>query len=192
MHRDWRYYLNFDTVMVVVVIIAVIYCLFTFKKKKYDFIGLDKSINLDDILTYTSKKKSKKGKGKSKYGKSEERCREIFERIFRSRFKSVRPQWLKNPVTGKNLELDGFCPQIQTPMGMGLAFEYDGKQHSVYSKHFHRGGKNEFIYQTKKDSWKDLRCKQEGVLLIRIPHTIIFEDLERHIRMKLRKAQVRI
>ena len=35
--------------------------------------------------------------------KSEERCREIFEGIFKKPFPSVRPDWLKNPQTKQNL-----------------------------------------------------------------------------------------
>ena len=116
-----------------------------------------------------SKPKKKK---KPKFNKSEERCREIFEDIFDAKFKSIRPNWLKNPVTGQNLELDGFSPSIKTSMGQGIAFEYDGIQHAEYNKHFHRNGPAEFIYQTKKDSWKDLKCKENGVFLIRIPHFV--------------------
>ena len=122
-----------------------------------------------------------------KLNKSEERCREIFEDIFGVTFKSIRPDWLRNPVTGKNLELDGYNPNINTPIGKGLAFEYDGIQHSKYSKHFHRSGSQEFIYQTKKDTWKDMMCKKMGVKLIRIPYFIVFQDLENYIRSRLSK-----
>jgi hypothetical protein len=97
---------------------------------------------------------------------------------------------LKNPTTGKNLELDGFAPNIRTPMGVGLAFEYDGRQHSEYTPHFHSGGPDEFVYQAKKDFWKDRQAKERGVMLIRIPHEVAFTDLERYIRMKLAKARV--
>lgn len=76
-------------------------------------------------------------------------------------------------------------------MGVGLAFEYDGAQHAKYSpNHFHRNGVNEFVYQVKKDEWKDMRCKQKGVLLIRIPHFVAYEDLERYIKSELNRKNV--
>lgn len=194
----WNYIFNIDTIAVILLVIAVVYCFLTTKKKRrkvYDFHGLGESgwnvaegSNFWDYGLSARRKPKRKHRRPRKKNKHEERCREIFQDIYERKFKSVRPDWLENPVTGKNLELDGFCPSIRTPMGQGLAFEYDGAQHSKYNKHFHRGGPDEFLYQTKKDSWKDLRCKQEGVYLVRIPHFVAFEDLERYITNKLEKS----
>jgi len=128
----------------------------------------------------------KKPKQPRKKNQHEERCREIFQDIFGVKFKSCRPDWLENPVTNRCLELDGFNENIRTRIGKGLAFEYDGAQHSRYTPHF-QSHPDEFIYQTKKDSWKDLRCKQEGILLIRIPSFVDFQDLERYIKQKIRR-----
>ena len=74
--------------------------------------------------------------------------------------------------------------------GTGLAFEYDGIQHSKYNKHFHRKGPIEFVYQTKKDAYKDMVCKNKGVMLIRIPHFVVFDDLEKYIKQKLAKKRL--
>jgi len=76
-------------------------------------------------------------------------------------------------------------------MGRGLAFEYDGVQHSKYNRHFHGTDKRQFIYQVKRDDWKNLRCKEEGVLLIRIPHFVAYQDLERYIGGKLRRHNLK-
>src|SRR5208337_1692102 len=51
---------------------------------------------------------------RSAFGKHENRCRQIFEKIFRKRFPKLRPEWLINPATGRRLELDGFCTSIKT------------------------------------------------------------------------------
>lgn len=172
---------HIETLFVLGVMILIVYYAFFSKKKlSYEAIG--------PLLTPQLFKEPKLPKklAKKKY-KHEERCREIFETIFGRKFGSVRPDWLKNPVTDRNLELDGYCPSIKTPLGVGLAFEYDGGQHSKYTPQMQKGGPMEFVYQTKKDSWKDLRCKQEGVLLIRIPHFVAFPDLERYIKNKLRQ-----
>lgn len=178
----WTNLLTLDTIFIIVVICLLIYFLITVKKRKHEFIGLDTDLSIEEILRRTAKST----KRKKRYNKSEERCREIFSRLLHGKFKSVRPSWLKNPATGKNLELDGYCPTIRTHLGMGVAFEYDGGQHARYTPHFHRSPK-EFIYQTKKDAYKDMKCKERGVLLIRIPHTVIYDDLERYITMKLSK-----
>jgi len=184
---SWGWLLSFDVIAVIVITCAVIYCFCTSNRKKYTFVGLDTKTDLDTILSRQIKRKKGRRNG---YNRAEERCREIFQSIFGERFKKVRPDWLRNPVTGKNLELDGYCPNVRTPLGRGLAFEYDGKQHAQYTPHFHKAGPNEFVYQTKKDSWKDLQCRKQGVVLIRIPHYILFEDLERYIKMRLRRNDV--
>lgn len=50
-------------------------------------------------------------------------CREIFEEIFKKPFPSGRYLWLKNDKTNRNLELDGYCAELN------IAFEYQGIQH---------------------------------------------------------------
>ena len=191
--------LHIETLFFIGFVIAMIYFIFFVKDKRdiehaankaTDILfgdGLSKLGSEELEKYYKSLGLKSAPKKKQKFNKSEERCREIFEETFGCEFKSVRPDWLKNPVTKQNLELDGFAPHIKTPIGTGLAFEYDGIQHSQYNKHFHPNGPDEFIYQTKKDSWKDLKCKENGILLIRIPHYVAYQDLERFIGQKLRR-----
>lgn len=176
-----KYLLNIDVLIVVCVVIVTIYFICTAKKKKYKF----------DLRGVDLRRKAKKPR-KKRVNKHEEECRRIFERIFSKRFKSTRPNWLKNPATKKNLELDGYNPTVVTPMGEGLAFEYDGAQHSRYVPHFHQNGPVEFEYQVAKDSWKDQKCKERGVMLIRIPHFVVMSDLERYIRRALAMKKVMI
>ena len=56
---------------------------------------------------------------------------------------------------------------------------------------FHKGGTEEFAYQVVKDSWKDRRCREMGIVLIRIPHFVAFQDLERYIRLALNKEKIK-
>ena len=56
--------------------------------------------------------------------RSEKLCREILEEY------TGLSDWLKNSVSGNNLELDGFCEDLR------LAFEYQGKQHDEYIPFF--------------------------------------------------------
>ena len=125
------------------------------------------------------------------FGVYEEKCRKIFQELFKKEFKSVRPDWLKNPCTYQNLELDGYNPDIVTPKGKGLAFEYDGVQHSRFTPLFH-SCVDDFEYQVMKDSLKDEMCRDEGVLLIRIPHYITYWHLKPFIIGKLVMKGVKI
>jgi len=196
--KEWfkYYFLNIDAIIAMCIFAAVAYFLMTQKRKKCKFMGLGN----DRIIKSKSKKKKtgKKGKNptnltkKPKLNKHEEECRRIFQELYGKKFKSVRPDWLRNPVTGKNLELDGYCPDIETLKGIGLAFEYDGEQHSKFNSHFHKNGHDEFIYQVKKDTWKDLKCKEKGVTLVRIPHFVAFTDLRRYIIHELERQKVTI
>lgn len=120
-------------------------------------------------------------------GKFEGRCRQIFERLFGKRFDKIRPAFLTNPKTGRRLELDGYNSTIRTKIGMGLAFEYDGRQHSELSTRFHRSAKD-FVYQVQKDFFKDRVCRQRGIYLIRIPHTVKYKNLEKFITARVKEA----
>lgn len=192
--RWYHYFCNIDVIVGIIIILIILYFVFTERKNKTSkkpFEGFGKEWKASEqfkqeyrpVFERPKKKKKKKNK-------HEERCRQIFEGIFGVHFISVRPKWLKNPATSKNLELDGFNEHIETPLGRGLAFEYDGEQHSSYNKHFHRNGVNDFVYQVKRDKFKDLKCKERGVMLVRIPHFVHFNDLERYIVEKLKKMGV--
>ena len=181
----WKWnWINLDTIAILIIAIAVVYCLVIRRRKKFPFRGLGESgFDFQEANWHTPLRRKKK----KKLFKNEEKCREIFQRIFQRPFPKIRPDWLKSPATKKNLEIDGFCPDIETPIGRGLGFEYNGKQHSKYTPHFHRNGPQDFHYQLAKDDWKNAKCKKMGIVLINIPHDISPHDLERHIKYKLRK-----
>ncbi len=194
----WYHYLcNVDVIVAIIFIGIILYFILSERKKKqkYEFKGLsdDKwnakhsaAASLGEEYRPIFVKKDKKPQ--KRVNKHEERCREIFEGIFKKEFKSVRPKWLKNPATGRNLELDGYNADVQTPLGEGLAFEYDGVQHAKFG-HFH-GSPEDFEYQVKKDTYKDMLCKEHNIMLIRIPHFVHYNDLERYIVDKLKRMKV--
>lgn len=128
--------------------------------------------------------KSRRRCRRVRWNKHEERCREIFQDIFHRPFPSVRPDFLINTITGEPLELDGYCEDIPTPIGRGLAFEYDGSQHSKFTPFFHKNP-YQFAYQVKKDAIKSQICEKRRILLIRIPSFVAYHDLDRYIRQKL-------
>jgi len=94
-------------------------------------------------------------------GYNENEVRKIFEAKFNKSFPNVRPNFLKNPQTGRNLELDGYCEELK------LAFEYDGRQHY---EPWNKNKPEELIEVQKRDKLKDKLCKENDITLIRIPY----------------------
>jgi hypothetical protein len=162
----------------------------TIESRAKDLLNILESAHTDPVGTVRKFSRSKSvvrtTKPKKKIYKHEERCREIFESIFDLEFPSCRPDFLKNPISGRNLELDGFCPSIKTHLGKGLAYEFDGAQHNRYTPRFHDSAKD-FVGQVKRDLWKEKVCKDKGILLIRIPHYIRYDELDMFIVKELGK-----
>lgn len=135
---------------------------------KYKYIGLNK--DKEDKLALRA-------------NSGEEKCRYILEDLFNLSFKRSRPNFLKNPETGRNLELDCYNPHIITAMGSnGLAFEIDGAQHYGYVPQWH-GSEDGFEKQKMRDKLKEVLCIKHGVLLIRIPFSV--QDKRKYILDKL-------
>ncbi len=103
--------------------------------------------------------------------KSEEICRKYFEFIFNYKFKKIRPKWLKNYKTGYNLELDGYCEELN------VAFEHNGIQHYKVINKF-KMTKNDLKLIKSRDRLKIKLCKKQGVKLIIIPHLFLITKLK--------------
>lgn len=180
---DWYYWKKFLSVEVIVLLGLLIACIWVYCKsvKRVKLFEPPKRATEDVVdfslaLPVVAAKPKKK-----KYWKNQEICRKIFEDIFQQKFPSIRPDFLKNPVTGYNLELDGYCEKLK------LAFEYDGGQHSKYTPVFHKSVKD-FSYQVVKDDFKTKKCKEQGITLIRIPHHIHRTKLRDYILRVLRES----
>jgi hypothetical protein len=96
--------------------------------------------------------------------KSEQLCREIFEKLLLEQFPKVRPKWLKG------LELDGYCEKLN------IGFEYNGILHYEYNEFFHRGDPANFEKQRQRDKKKYQLCKERGLHLITIPYTFSYQN----------------
>lgn len=176
----WSCLCTVEGLIFAILLIFAVYKYFTTPRKFYPFHGL-KSEEFDKTLK----------KPQNKSSKPEKRCKQIFESIFNYKFHKVRPKWLINPKTMRELEIDGFCEYIKTPLGTGLGFEYNGKQHSKYTPYFHKS-EQDFIDQVQRDRIKERLCSQRGILLISIPYVVPFEELEQYIRNKLKQKGVLI
>ena len=107
-------------------------------------------------------------------------CRKYLEKRFKRSFQKARPNFLRNPVTGGdfNLELDCFNPELR------LALEYNGAQHYKYIPYFHKN-KEAFLNQKYRDEMKRTKCKENGIHLIEVPYTVKPYDLEEYVDKEL-------
>jgi hypothetical protein len=100
----------------------------------------------------------------------EQATREAFERITGKRFPKVRPRFLRNASTGRNLELDGYCEELK------MAFEYDGDLHSTFPNSFHRTHA-QFVAQQQRDILKEKLCRQANIRLFRVASDVALKDI---------------
>lgn len=101
------------------------------------------------------------------------------EKIFNKPFTKIRPDFLKNPITKENLELDCYNADLK------IGVEYNGRQHYDFIPFFHKT-KETFRNQQYRDELKRRMCKNNGIFLIEIPYTVKVEDIESFIREKIR------
>lgn len=85
----------------------------------------------------------------------------ILKALFpRHTFVTVRPHWLKSPLTNRNLELDFYCEALK------LAIEFNGQQHYQVVHKWHPRGEASLKEQQWRDQYKQRRCREVGVDLI--------------------------
>lgn len=96
-------------------------------------------------------------------------CRKYMEYLLDLPFLKAMPDWLINEE-GNKIQLDGYNEQLK------IAFEADGKQHTHFIEYFHKTIEN-FEKRQKMDLIKDKLCKERGIILIRIPYTVKYEQI---------------
>lgn len=122
---------------------------------------------------------------KCKIYKNENTCKYIFEQLFDCKFDKCRPDWLINPKTNRKLELDGYNEDLR------IAFEYDGEFH--YKKSKSKGYTSKKVLdQQYRDKVKDKLCKENYIILIRIPYTIKKEEYQYHIIKKCKENKIKV
>jgi Zn ribbon nucleic-acid-binding protein len=109
--------------------------------------------------------------------KSENACRLICETLTGYKFPKIRPAFLKNPQTGRNLELDCYCENLN------LAFEYN--DHVIQ---FGFQTDDHFARQKELDELKKELCAENQTTLIYVPLKYNIQNLpmmEKFIKEKL-------
>jgi hypothetical protein len=111
--------------------------------------------------------------------KGEDIVYEVLQEILESEVeRNIRPDFLRNPETGKNLELDCYCEEY------ALAVEYNGVQHYKFPSVYHKT-EEEFYNQVYRDRLKKKLCDEAGVYLISVPYWVdIYDSQEEHLNDK--------
>jgi hypothetical protein len=123
----------------------------------------------------------KKIKKKPFISNGELKCKEIIEKIYGQPFKKVRPEWLKNEATGRNLELDLYNDNIVIDGNrFALAVEYMGVQHYLMPNGFHKTI-TEFRDSIRRDILKYDLCNLNEVYLITVPYYVEEKNMEEYI-----------
>jgi hypothetical protein len=117
--------------------------------------------------------------------KGELACKQAIESIFNKKFEKIRPDFLKNVVTGKNLELDLYNQEL------GLCVEMNGRQHYEYVPYFHKN-KEAFYNQRYRDEIKKMKCVENGIKFIEVPYTVKESDVYGFILKKVREMGYKI
>jgi len=155
-YDDWRVWI------LVLLIILVLLWLF-YGGQTEEFNGIDFLTNLKTNDKKTDEPKPSKRRMTSQ---GEEHCRRILEKEFKCKFPPRRDlDWLVNPETKRKLELDGYNQDL------GIAFEFQGRQHYHYTPAYHRSIED-FKQQIRRDKLKRELCLQNKVWLIVIPYHI--------------------
>jgi hypothetical protein len=95
-------------------------------------------------------------------------CAQILEDIYGKPFVSVRPNFLKNPETQRNIEIDCYNDELQ------IGLEYQGEQHYHYPPENPKIKMtyDQFIDQIRRDRYKVDACDAAGVYLITVPYNV--------------------
>jgi len=113
-------------------------------------------------------------KPKQYESRGERQCRLVMETLYGKSFPKVRPQFLRNPETGRLLELDCYCEEL------GIAVEYNGVQHYKWPNYTNQSYEK-FIRQCGRDQLKVDLCDLNNVYLITVPYNVPIEEIEDYI-----------
>lgn len=97
--------------------------------------------------------------------KSEGFCRRHAEIMDQVKYSKDHPEFLRRESTGRCMELDMYSKKL------GLAIEYNGKQHYSFVPHFHKSH-DDFEKRLEMDEWRRVACANAGVMLLEVPYAI--------------------
>jgi hypothetical protein len=189
--REYWHKYGWHIMMVLLVIVFVILFLINYFSEKQD----SSSITWNDIYEHIlwvlfrpidtprnrppSSRSSQRSSSCS--SKGEEMCKTFIEFYFQKPFHKIRPEFLRNPVTGENLELDLYNSELR------LAIEYNGSQHYQYNSFMHKNSRDKFQNQQYRDLIKKDLCGKANITLIIVPYTVPHDKIGSFLFEELKK-----
>jgi hypothetical protein len=163
---------SWTTWFIICLVLVAIFWWFWGGKQSYEFVGVKplqtpeiKYID-DEAMIENSYPYIRKVQNIPKTSKGEDILGEVIEDILQKEIeRNVRPSFLRNPESGKSLELDCYIPEYK------LAVEYNGIQHYKFPSAYHKTEK-EFYDQLYRDRLKKKLCDEQGVYLIPVPYWV--------------------
>lgn len=188
---------SWSTWLIIVLVIIFIFWVVWGGREEYDFVGVKplttpslfgKDIpndylqhdSISDSLIRIGNVNPKPQNQPTKLlNKGEDIVYEVLQEILESEVeRNIRPDFLRNPESGKNLELDCYCEEY------ALAVEYNGVQHYKFPSVYHKT-EEEFYNQVYRDRLKKKLCDEAGVYLISVPYWVdIYDSQEEHLNDK--------
>lgn len=111
--------------------------------------------------------------------KGEQICKDILNELYPNyKFTKLRPDWLKNDLTQKNLELDMYNKTLK------IAVEFNGEQHYKFIPYFHKDIET-FEKQKQRDRLKEEKCNQNNIKLICVPYYLNNSEIKEFIINKI-------
>ena len=173
---------SWTTWFIICLVLFAIFWWFWGGKQTYEFVGVkplqtpELKFLEDDSTNFNSHNNSypyqrqefisSKNQNIPKTSKGEDILAEVFEDIIQKKIeRNIRPSFLRNPESGKSLELDCYVPEYK------LAIEYNGIQHYKFPSAYHKTEK-EFYDQLYRDRLKKKLCDEAGVYLIPVPYWV--------------------
>ena len=177
-NKIWQKY-GFEIILAGCIIFIIIFALFRIGKpgswsSSYTYIPTNKDKSSSSSFSHSGQSPKKESRGEAE-------CRRVLQKYLQKPFPNRRPDFLRNPVTGGNynLELDCYDENLR------LAVEYNGAQHYKYIPYFHKN-KEAFLNQKYRDELKRHLCKENKITLIEVPNTINVNNIESYLLGKLR------
>jgi len=172
---------GFEIILGLCLALILIYGLYrTITRQKGNWSNTYSTYTARDIDNLFRKNNTQKQNGLPKESKGEIECKRVLEKIFNKPFNKSRPSFLNNEITGGNHNLEIDCYNSDLRLGV----EYDGAQHYKYNPYFHKN-KEAFYNQKYRDKLKEYMCKENNIILIRVPYTIKVENIEEYLRKEL-------
>jgi hypothetical protein len=178
LNEYWKNYGMEYLTIASIIIIIVLFIFNSFSNEKGTYSNV-KFINAPSSFGLGSKMPTEYAEHTPKDSKLEIKAKFILENIFRRPFVKIRPDFLRNDVTGYNLEIDLYNEDLR------LGVEINGDQHYKFIPFFHRN-KDAFRSQQYRDEMKKVKCRNEGITLIEVPYKVGEDGLKPYLVEKLR------